>query len=552
MHWNKQIEYDLVRCREAKKRSRAELKKCENALTGCKKEMRRYEEEEAKRLKEERQGRFAFPPAPVELRPVVAVPADPSCESVVPEKFPKESGKCPTPIPASPTFPSFGLQDPSPPLPSSPKQPEPSGNTRRRLEQSERELKKKTEARKRSGEKLKASREKVDDHVKELQDKVAKLREADRQALEIGREGERIEKELRQDLEALRLCKDKTEAQKRVEKWNLKFQNLKQERKKKEDADAAISRIENGIHQDRGSIVKAIDTDERNIVEKELAIAAEWEQMEKHAELQKGERKDICTTRTRQKESWDEIEAIKPSVEATEREEIKDLLQEGIGALENSETELNESERALTDCIEGLKRLKKELATEKNRLKRDKAKIQKAKENVRSFEEEVCSRQAIHYIAASSSKGAPSGIASIVSDSVDVVECCPIENLDGPVQMEITKILGVSSIEELKSQLNQNSFIDQVPRETNNSKPPEQKSDTKRRADYTFPNAERDARILELRLEGASFPEIAAIINMEFPREMVNDKSAQRALKRYCTRINHPYPEGKRGRKPNW
>jgi len=76
-------------------------------------------------------------------------------------------------------------------------------------------------------------------------------------------------------------------------------------------------------------------------------------------------------------------------------------------------------------------------------------------------------------------------------------------------------------------------------------------SDTKRGADYTFPNDKRDARILELRQEGKSFREVADVINREFPKELVDEISARLALKRYCARSKNQYPYGPRGRKPN-
>ena len=63
-------------------------------------------------------------------------------------------------------------------------------------------------------------------------------------------------------------------------------------------------------------------------------------------------------------------------------------------------------------------------------------------------------------------------------------------------------------------------------------------------------NAKRDARILELRQDDKSFSETCDIINDEFEDELIDEKTAAIALKRYCERNQIEYPRGKRGRKP--
>jgi hypothetical protein len=63
-------------------------------------------------------------------------------------------------------------------------------------------------------------------------------------------------------------------------------------------------------------------------------------------------------------------------------------------------------------------------------------------------------------------------------------------------------------------------------------------------------NTKRDARILELRQMDIPFKEVCNTINKEFKGEMLDEKSAGEALRRYCDRNHIEYPHGKRGRKP--
>ena len=62
-------------------------------------------------------------------------------------------------------------------------------------------------------------------------------------------------------------------------------------------------------------------------------------------------------------------------------------------------------------------------------------------------------------------------------------------------------------------------------------------------------NEKRDALILELKKAGTPFAVICDKVNQSFPDEMIDEKAAGQALKRYCTRLQIPYPYGKRGRK---
>jgi hypothetical protein len=61
-------------------------------------------------------------------------------------------------------------------------------------------------------------------------------------------------------------------------------------------------------------------------------------------------------------------------------------------------------------------------------------------------------------------------------------------------------------------------------------------------------NAERDARILELRQKEKSFEEICDTILAEFG-DALSENDAGIALTRHCERNNIPFPYGKRGRK---
>ena len=64
-----------------------------------------------------------------------------------------------------------------------------------------------------------------------------------------------------------------------------------------------------------------------------------------------------------------------------------------------------------------------------------------------------------------------------------------------------------------------------------------------------YANAERDNLILEMRQAQKPFSDICDYINDQYPDELLDEKAASAALRRYCNRLNIPYPYGKRGRK---
>jgi len=80
----------------------------------------------------------------------------------------------------------------------------------------------------------------------------------------------------------------------------------------------------------------------------------------------------------------------------------------------------------------------------------------------------------------------------------------------------------------------------------NSKSSPDQK---RRRAGNNCANEKRDRFIYEQRKAGMPFAKICDQINKDFPGELVEEKSASEALKRYCDRHKIDYPYGKRGRK---
>lgn len=64
-----------------------------------------------------------------------------------------------------------------------------------------------------------------------------------------------------------------------------------------------------------------------------------------------------------------------------------------------------------------------------------------------------------------------------------------------------------------------------------------------------YANEERDKLILELRLAKKSFRYICDYINRRYTDGILDEKAAAAALRRYCKRLNIPYPYGPRGRK---
>jgi len=64
-----------------------------------------------------------------------------------------------------------------------------------------------------------------------------------------------------------------------------------------------------------------------------------------------------------------------------------------------------------------------------------------------------------------------------------------------------------------------------------------------------FPNDKRDQFIYAQRKQGIPFAQICNAINKRNPDECVDEKTAGEALRRYCKRLNIPFPYGKRGRK---